>query len=309
MKKLLCVLLVLLVAVSVISCADREVTVTGDGTGISDTVTSDEGKDMPDSIDFTPLTDDTEADTTEPAAADTTAEITSETETEQTEPDVQTEEVTSEQQTTADTTPPAPPLNTGSYSSDPLISRMTFLGDSTTYGLKIYGIVGDSQVWTPSNGTLALFRATTDYIVDPATGGEYLIGDLCSLRKPDILVITLGVNGISFMDEGNFKSNYNSLINIIKSASPSTKIAIQTMYPLSASYDTSSGIDNYKISNGNLWIQQIAAEQGIACINSASVLVDASGFRPEAWQNGDGLHMSAEGFAVVMNYIINNPCY
>ena len=304
MKKLLCVLIVVLVALTVFSCADREVTITGDGTENSASSTTDQEKDVPDSIDFTPLTDTAEpADT---AVTSDTSDIVSDTE--QTEVTSDTEEVTSEQQTTADTTPPTP-VNTGSYSSDPLISRMTFLGDSTTYGLKIYGIVGDSQVWTPSNGTLAIFRATTDYIVDPATGGEYLIGDLCSLRKPDILVITLGVNGISFMDEANFKSHYNLLINTVKEASPSTKIAIQTMYPLSASYDTSSGINNEKIANGNLWIQQIAAEQGIACINSASVLVDSSGYRPEAWQNGDGLHMSPAGFAVVMDYIINNPCY
>ena len=186
---------------------------------------------------------------------------------------------------------------------------MTFLGDSTTYGLKYYGVVADDKVWTPSNGTLAIFRALTDYIYDPATGGEYLVTDMCSMYKPDILVITLGVNGISFMTEESFKSCYNELVKAIKAASPTTKIALQTMYPVSASYDTSVGIDNQKISNGNRWINEIAADNGVACINSAPSLVDSSGYRPEAWQNGDGLHMSAQGFAAVMNYIINNPCY
>ena len=101
----------------------------------------------------------------------------------------------------------------------------------------------------------------------------------------------------------------DELVKAIKAASPTTKIALQTMYPVSASYDTSVGIDNQKISNGNRWINEIAADNGVACINSAPSLVDSSGYRPEAWQNGDGLHMSAQGFAAVMNYIINNPCY
>ncbi len=304
MKKLLCILIVVLVAFSVVSCADREVRITGDGTEDPASTTEDtKDTSSADSIDFAPVSD---TETSQPATSEDATEP-AQTDTEQIDVNVQTEE-TPATVPTQDTTPPAP-VNTGSYSDNPLVSRMTFLGDSTTYGLKYYGIVGDNQVWTPKSGTLSLFRATVDYIVDPVTGGEYTVGDLCAMRHPDILVITLGVNGISFMDEASFKSDYGALIDVIKAASPSTKIALQTMYPLAASYDTSSGINNTKIANGNLWIQQLAAERGLPCINSATVLVDGTGYRPEAWQNGDGLHMSVEGFGVVMNYIINNPCY
>ena len=298
MKKLLCVLLVAVFAISLFSCADRDVKITGDGTEMPASSETETETDTSAPIDFTPVTE-TEESTSEAATSES-----AEPQTEQTEPVSQTEDQTS----SPDTTPPAP-VNPGSYSGDPLISRMTFLGDSTTYGLKYYGIVGDNQVWTPRSGTLALFAATTDYIVDPVTGGEYTVGDLCAMRHPDILVITLGVNGIAMLDEANFKMYYNSLIDTIKTASPSTKIALQTMFPLAASYNTATGINNEKIANGNLWIQQLAAERGIPFINSASVLTDGSGYRPEAWQNGDGLHMSVEGFGVVKNYIINNPCY
>ena len=299
MKKLLCVIIVLFVAVPLFSCADREVKVTGDGTEMPASSISDTVTDTAEPIDFAPVSE------TETSAPDT---VPPQTEPPQTDTSADTSGAQVSVTNPPDTTPPAP-VNPGSYSNDPLISRMTFLGDSTTYGLKYYGIVGDNQVWTPASGTLSLFRATVDYIVDPVTGGEYTVGDLCAMRHPDILVITLGVNGISFMDEASFKGDYGALIDVIKAASPTTKIALQTMYPLAASYNTATGIDNTKIANGNLWIQQLAAERGLPCINSASVLTDGSGYRPEAWQNGDGLHMSVEGFGVVMNYIINNPCY
>ncbi len=293
MKKILCVLTALLICASLVSCADRKVKVTGDGTESPEASLPDTVLTAPaESIGFDPI-------------ESSAAESSHDTEAPQTDEESSAAESATE---TAPVTTPAP-SNDGVYSSDPLISRMTFLGDSTTYGLKYYGIVGDNQVWTPKSGTLSLFRATVDYIVDPVTGGEYTVGDLCAMRHPDILVITLGVNGISFMDEASFKQDYGALIDVIKAASPSTKIALQTMYPLAASYNTATGIDNTKISNGNLWIQQLAAERGLPCINSASVLVDSTGYRPEAWQNGDGLHMSVEGFGVVMNYIINNPCY
>lgn len=38
---------------------------------------------------------------------------------------------------------------------DEYISKMVFIGDSTTYGLKAYEVLDGSQVWTPSSGTLA----------------------------------------------------------------------------------------------------------------------------------------------------------
>ena len=308
MKKLLCIILLIAVAVLSVSCADSETADTDSDTSKS-TASSDASSigSTEDSLDFRPIDDTTEAvvttaeEVTEAAPAETPAETVPQEET-------QPAEQPAEQPVQPNPTP-APVINPGTYTNDPLIGRMTFLGDSTTYGLKYYGVVADSQVWTPSNGTLAIFRATTDYIYDPVTGGEYSVGTMCSMYTPDILVITLGVNGISFMDEANFKSSYNALIDVIKAASPSTKIALQTMYPLASNYDTSTGITNEKISAGNVWIQQIAANYGIACINSAPSLVDSSGFRPLEWQNGDGLHMSAAGFGAVMNYIVSNPCY
>lgn len=292
MKRFLSLFLVLILALSALaSCADS--TTSEETESATQTET--------DAFTFTPVGTETETET----------EIETETETE---PETTAEDVVVVNPTdnTTPVTPnndPVPVFTPGSYSSDPLISRMTFLGDSTTYGLKYYGVVADDKVWTPSNGTLAIFRATTDYIHDPVTGGEYTVADMCAKYTPDILVITLGINGISFMDETSFKSYYQMLIDAVKQASPSTHIALQTMYPLCASYDTSSGITQDKVNAGNKWINDLAATNGIACINSAPSLVTSSGYRPEEWQNGDGLHMSEQGFAAVMNYMVNNPCY
>ncbi|MBR0302560.1 MAG: SGNH/GDSL hydrolase family protein, partial [Clostridia bacterium] len=244
-----------------------------------------------------------------------TESVTEDTETEPSETPAATEPVeTAPPETQPADTAASPPVSTAptgdvsGYAADPYLKRITFLGDSTTYGLVAYSILPDAQVWTPANGTLALFRAATDYILDRTTGAEHTIAEMCSLYQPDILVVTLGVNGISFLDEETFKSYYVGLIDIIKNASPSTHIAIQTMYPLSASYDTSNGINNTKIAAGNVWIADVAASCGVALINSAPVLTGADGFRPEEWSN-DGLHLSAAGFSVVLDYIRNNPSY
>ena len=313
MKKILCIVLVLALSLAFISCADKKKS--SDQSGNADGgETSDLIKTIEGDIGFKPIDGTDEPETSDTTAA-ATEPVTEPVETEPVTEPVETEPVETappeiESADTAAQTPSyvAPAGDVSGYAADPYIKRITFLGDSTTYGLLAYDILPGSQGWTPPNGTLALFRAATDYIYDRTTGTEHTIGEMCSLYHPDILVVTLGVNGISFLDEETFKSYYIGLIDIIKSASPSTHIAIQTMYPLAASYDTSNGINNTKIASGNIWIADIAATCGVALINSAPVLTGSDGYRPEEWSN-DGLHLSAAGFSVVLDYIKNNPCY
>lgn len=108
------------------------------------------------------------------------------------------------------------------------IDKLTFLGDSTTYGLKHYGVLADgedtTQVWTPASGTLTLSNQSFATIVYPETGLEITIVDAVTAKKPEYLVVTLGVNGVSFMDEEYFTSEYTALIKSIQEASPDTKI-------------------------------------------------------------------------------------
>ena len=70
------------------------------------------------------------------------------------------------------TEPSSVELGETADAGDEYISKMVFIGDSTTYGLKAYDVLDDSQVWTPSSGTLALFNQSIATIVYPATGEE-----------------------------------------------------------------------------------------------------------------------------------------
>ena len=184
------------------------------------------------------------------------------------------------------------------------IDRLTFIGDSTTYGLKAYSVIDASQVWTPSSGTLALFNQSFATIVYPATGEEIPIVDAVTAAKPEYLVLTIGVNGVSMMDEAAFKADYIDLIGRIKAASPDTKIICNSIYPVEASYEAKgNGINNEVIERANGWILQIAEETGTHFTNSASVLKGADGKLIHEYGNGDGLHLSPEGFNAVLNYL------
>lgn len=100
------------------------------------------------------------------------------------------------------------------------IDKLTFLGDSTTYGLKYYEVLSGgkntTQVWTPASGTLTLFNYATATIVFPEDGQEISIVDAVTRKLPEYLVITLGVNGVSMMDEDWFKTDYTALVQSIQ---------------------------------------------------------------------------------------------
>ena len=185
------------------------------------------------------------------------------------------------------------------------IDKLTFLGDSTTYGLKAYSMLSGgqntTQVWTPSSGTLTLSFYETATIVTP--NGEMLIKDAAAAYQPEYLVITLGVNGVSFMDEASFKDCYTKLIQNVQAASPNTKIICNSIYPNMTSYKYYGDINNENITRANGWIQEVAAATGTRYSDTCSVLKDGNGALRADYCDGDGIHLNAAGFTAVLNYL------
>ena len=179
---------------------------------------------------------------------------------------------------TSTPTPQPTLLGETAAAGEDYISRMVFIGDSTTYGLKAYDVLPGSQVWTPSSGTLALFNQSFATIVYPETGLEIPITDAIGSAKPEYVVLTIGVNGVAMMDESAFKSEYTALVERIQSVSPDTKIICNSIYPVAASYEAKdNGINNEVIDRANGWILQIAEATGVHYADSASVLKGSDG--------------------------------
>ncbi|MHC1693790.1 MAG: GDSL-type esterase/lipase family protein [Eubacteriales bacterium] len=202
-------------------------------------------------------------------------------------------------------------LKQGTPAGQDYIDSIVFIGDSTTHGLAYYEVLKGgketTQVWTPKNGTLAMWNVLTEKIVYPGDGVEYPIKDAAALIKPSVMVITLGVNGVSTLGEKEFKGFYSDLVDAIQQASPSTKIILQSIYPVAADYEYVKSISMEKINTANTWIAALASEKGVHYLNTISVLIDESGYIPVKYTNGDGIHLSTEGFGVILDYIKQHP--
>ncbi len=207
-------------------------------------------------------------------------------------------------------TPGAAELPEGTAESG-YLDKIMFYGDSTTYGLRFYEIFGSKttdRVWTPKSGTLALFNATTEKIYDASVDEEFTLSEMAARKKPEYLIITLGVNGIAMMDEDYFKSEYIKVINIIREASPATKIILQTMYPVSSIYNQTDSLNMTKIKNGNKWISEIAEETGCRFLNSFDWFLGSDGLMDPKYDNmGDGMHFNADGYNHMLEFVKSHP--
>lgn len=192
---------------------------------------------------------------------------------------------------------------------DEYISRLTFLGDSTTYGLKAYKMLENGkntkQVWTSKSASLSLNNILEKTIVYPETGKEMTISEAAAEAKPEYLVITLGVEGVTFLDEENFKTQYTGLIDAVKNASPDTKIILQSIFPVNSEiFSNKNKLCNDLIDKANMWVLEIAESTGVSYLDTATVLKDENGGLNTKYDNGgNGINLNDTGFTVVLNYI------
>ncbi len=184
------------------------------------------------------------------------------------------------------------------------LSRFIFLGDSTTYGLAAYDALPWPQMWTTSLGTLDLSAqsyAMIDVYSEDGSVQSMTIKDAVTAAQPEYLIITLGLNGISYMSEEDFKEEYTDLVGMIQGASPDTKIILNTIYPV-IDAQAPGGISNAGVNQANVWIHDIAEITGTRFLNTHDVLMDETGNLRSDYCNGDGIHLDTPGCqAVLMN--------
>ncbi len=187
------------------------------------------------------------------------------------------------------------------------IDRLTFICDSPTYWLKLYELLSEGyntkQIWTGPEGTMTLAYLRGYEIVDPYDGELRTIPETAALHKPPMIVIAVGINGISFMDEAYFTQEYEHLIDVLQEASPTSQILLQSIYPISPTFHKWGSITNASITKGNSWILKIAEKYGLPYIDAFSALVGEDGnIRPELVKD-DGLHPNADGLVTVLEYL------
>lgn len=186
------------------------------------------------------------------------------------------------------------------------IDQIFFLGDSSTALLKseslLTGTYSGKQVWVPESNTLPLSTLSTTKYKSPVTGNNVPASEIVEVNKPKYLVIFPSSDNANMLTEDQVKTAYSTLLAGIKEKSPDTKMICSSLTPIASNY-AYEDLTNEIINKVNGWIAAAAEAAGAKYLDAAAGLVGDDGFLPEAYQNGDGVHLSADGIKAWLDYL------
>ncbi len=195
------------------------------------------------------------------------------------------------------------------------IDKMIFFGESTTSHLASRGVLSGGkdtdQVWSNSSNTRTLSSKTlSEVITTPQNVCGLTLAEACAQEKPEYMVFSFGLNGISefFKNKDGFLANYKAIITAVKQASPDTKIIIQSVYPVTDG--TTSPFGDIETTNRNVgilnnWLKELAAaEEDVCYCDTASVLTDSATNRLRSdYALEDGVHLTTEAYQRILYYL------
>lgn len=180
------------------------------------------------------------------------------------------------------------------------IEKIYFIGDSTSYHF-FKGGIEKSHIFIPESLTLTLSSNINNI---PVGKKGLSIPEAIADANCEIVIITIGINGSDNFTETKYKTYYKKLIHAIQEKSPTTHIILQSVFPVTKEYsDKNMGITNAGIDRLNEWAKEIALEEGIRYLDTQSILKDENGAQFEHYSEKDGVHMNADAYNAIIEYI------
>ena len=193
------------------------------------------------------------------------------------------------------------------HSAGSALDRVTFFGDSTTAHLSIRAGIPKNRVWSGAGSTVLFETVNKIKCVHlSAENRDMTLADAVALKKPQILVITVGVSGgAGLLSQERFMAIYREMLSSVRKASPSTKILVQSILPLS-----DKSVKHYKtltksaVKEANGWIRSVCREMGIPYLDTHSLLIDPqTGYLRAEYQNDEYMHLTSTAYAVVLDAV------
>lgn len=151
----------------------------------------------------------------------------------------------------------------------------------------------------------------TDSIINMGISGDFTEGLLKRINnvtdfQPDNVFIMIGINDlIEKVSLNEIKENYRTIIEILKTKCPKTKIFIQSNLPtygLKSTFSSSRDI-NYRVLELNKYLENLAKQEKVVFINLYDDFVNQKNeLKPEL--TTDGVHLRKQGYQIWKSRII-----
>ena len=184
------------------------------------------------------------------------------------------------------------------------LKHCVFLGDSRMVGMVNYACISDedalAQVGISHN-------SVENFTFSQNSGKEYTVRSYLAARKPEVIYLGFGVNGMNYMDEDTYKKTYRTLVEHIMEMSPESRLVLMAIWPVDDDGPYKGAVKTEWVDKYNEFFLALAEEKGQYYLAVNSVLQDANGRIRKEYDGGDGLHYNAAACKVIMNYIQSHP--
>lgn len=179
------------------------------------------------------------------------------------------------------------------------------IGDSRTNALQLHGVPVDRIL---AQDGMNQEQAVTTSFIRIGDSMPVTIPEAVMYSAPEIVVVNFGINGISWWSVEDFMTRYETLIEALREASPSTIIVIESVLPVSMSYEESSdanGLTNEKIDEVNEALYQYARQNGYYYMASNEVMKNEYNDLKREYSE-DGVHFTKAGCEAIVEYILTH---
>ena len=187
------------------------------------------------------------------------------------------------------------------------IDKLTFICDSSVIGIRDYGILTGGretyQVWGTEVGSLKISDLMNGTIVYPADGSQISISDAAMIAKPPYLLICVGQDGLSSVDETTFKASYSSMVNQIKTASPDTVLMCSSISSISENYTGLDGLTSEMVLAANEWIKDICRQNNCYYVDAGHACDTGYGYVHVSYLSTNGKTLNSNGVTEYVNYL------
>lgn len=193
----------------------------------------------------------------------------------------------------------------GYQSFEEYIHDTVFIGDSRTNALKVYNLVPEQNVLAKDGENHR--SARTEKMITTPSGKTLTIAEAVAEIKPVRMMVSFGINGVSYMNEDDFIEEYAALLDELHQASPNSIIIVQSILPVSKSYEAQKPtMSNQKIDRYNTLLKQLAEQKGFAFLDSSGVLKDKNNSLDAKYDRGDGLHYNKAAYEALLQFYNKN---
>lgn len=202
--------------------------------------------------------------------------------------------------------PPPPPssglLAKTADAGDAYIQKILFLGDSRINGMLYSRQIPAANTFA-ENG-LSHSVALNKAIVNLGTGKLLTIPQAVGIRKPAVMLVAFGINGVAYMGKTGFMKSYEAFIDALLAQSPDSRLIIQSILPVSKAYaQKDPRMENSTIDWYNQQLRALAEKKSLYYLDTAQALKGADNNLDPRFDKGDGLHFNAAAGEAILAYI------